>query len=392
MGSAAVVVAQEGCQAAVASGAVGPDAAVGPFVVEGLDESLDLAVPARGVGRGADVAGAVGGEQRAGTGRCGGRRTRCRSSPPRRAGSPARSSRRSRGASLAAIGRRCRRRASRRRPGACGRRRRSARSRAPAPRCGARRRSIASPNVPASKSGSAWCPCATAPRARPTHSDGTSAWRARAAPRDRRGGPAPSRSSSGDTRPGPPTAPARSSCAHAPRGSAARPPRSAATDMTAGPAAAPASSRDARSRSPAAASDATTDAPSPAKQNSELAPHAASTHPQSNEPTANGQPSELASTVLHVRPPWEGQSSQTAPSIGGRTSPRQPFTKTVGISTRRPAAAAAPPPRIRRYLGAQPAARPRAPGRPWTASPRSGPSRWANSSPRRRQPATGSAA
>ena len=30
----------------------------GPFVVEGLDEALDLAVPARRVGRGEDVAGA----------------------------------------------------------------------------------------------------------------------------------------------------------------------------------------------------------------------------------------------------------------------------------------------------------------------------------------------
>src|SRR5215203_3683879 len=57
MWPAAVVVAKEGCQGAVASDAVGPDAAVGPFVVEGSDESLRLAVPARRARRDPDVAG-----------------------------------------------------------------------------------------------------------------------------------------------------------------------------------------------------------------------------------------------------------------------------------------------------------------------------------------------
>src|SRR3954454_4054863 len=41
--------------------------------------------------------------------------------------------------------------------------------------------------------------------------------------------------------------------------------------------------------------------------------------------------SELAPTVLHVRPPSAGLSSQTAPSVGDRTPP-QPFTKSVGRS------------------------------------------------------------
>ncbi len=40
---------------------------------------------------------------------------------------------------------------------------------------------------------------------------------------------------------------------------------------------------------------------------------------------------ELAPTVLHVRPPSAGLSSQTARSVGGRT-PRQPFTKSAGSS------------------------------------------------------------
>src|SRR3954470_4920521 len=44
--------------------------------------------------------------------------------------------------------------------------------------------------------------------------------------------------------------------------------------------------------------------------------------------------SELAPTVLHVRPPSAGLSSQTAPSVGGRT-PSYPFSKSVGSSTRR---------------------------------------------------------
>ena len=43
--------------------------------------------------------------------------------------------------------------------------------------------------------------------------------------------------------------------------------------------------------------------------------------------------SELAPTVLHVRSPSAGLSSQTAPSVGGRT-PSQPFTKSVGRSAR----------------------------------------------------------
>src|SRR4051794_41504329 len=42
--------------------------------------------------------------------------------------------------------------------------------------------------------------------------------------------------------------------------------------------------------------------------------------------------SELAPTVLHVRPPSAGLSSQTAPSVGGRT-PSYPFSKSVGSST-----------------------------------------------------------
>src|SRR4051812_40363960 len=44
--------------------------------------------------------------------------------------------------------------------------------------------------------------------------------------------------------------------------------------------------------------------------------------------------SELAPTVLHVRPPSAGLSSQTAPSVGGRT-PSYPFSKSVGSSPRR---------------------------------------------------------
>ena len=43
--------------------AVGPDAAVRPFAVEGAEEALDLAVPARGAGRDEDVAGAELGER-----------------------------------------------------------------------------------------------------------------------------------------------------------------------------------------------------------------------------------------------------------------------------------------------------------------------------------------
>src|SRR3954452_11564170 len=43
--------------------------------------------------------------------------------------------------------------------------------------------------------------------------------------------------------------------------------------------------------------------------------------------------SELAPTVLHVRPPSAGLSSQTAPSVGGRT-PSYPFSKSVGSSSR----------------------------------------------------------
>src|SRR3954470_14667512 len=42
--------------------------------------------------------------------------------------------------------------------------------------------------------------------------------------------------------------------------------------------------------------------------------------------------SELAPTVLHVRPPSAGLSSQTAPSVGGRT-PSYPFSKSVGSSS-----------------------------------------------------------
>src|SRR3954469_17982167 len=45
------------------------------------------------------------------------------------------------------------------------------------------------------------------------------------------------------------------------------------------------------------------------------------------------QQSELAPTVLHVRPPSAGQSSLTAPSVGGRT-PSQAFTNSVGRSPR----------------------------------------------------------
>src|SRR3954452_12044738 len=56
--SAAVVEADEGCQGAVALGAVGPDAAVRPFDVEGSEEALDLAIPARGARRDQDVTGA----------------------------------------------------------------------------------------------------------------------------------------------------------------------------------------------------------------------------------------------------------------------------------------------------------------------------------------------
>src|SRR4051812_30689913 len=44
--------------------------------------------------------------------------------------------------------------------------------------------------------------------------------------------------------------------------------------------------------------------------------------------------SELAPTVLHVRPPSAGLSSQTAPSVGGRT-PSYPFSKSVGSSAAR---------------------------------------------------------
>src|SRR3954465_8313529 len=43
---------------------------------------------------------------------------------------------------------------------------------------------------------------------------------------------------------------------------------------------------------------------------------------------------ELAPTVLHVRPPSAGLSSQTAPSVGGRT-PSYPFSKSVGSSSSR---------------------------------------------------------
>src|SRR5215210_802901 len=62
VGPAAVVVADEGCQGAVALGAVGPDAAVGPFGVKRAEEALDLAVPAWRVERDQDVAGAEAGE------------------------------------------------------------------------------------------------------------------------------------------------------------------------------------------------------------------------------------------------------------------------------------------------------------------------------------------
>src|SRR5215212_4848562 len=49
--------------------------------------------------------------------------------------------------------------------------------------------------------------------------------------------------------------------------------------------------------------------------------------------TRTAQQSELAPTVLHVRPPSAGQSSLTAPSVGGRT-PSQAFTNSVGRSPR----------------------------------------------------------
>jgi hypothetical protein len=53
---------------------------------------------------------------------------------------------------------------------------------------------------------------------------------------------------------------------------------------------------------------------------------------QPDQPQPSGQ-SELASTVLHVRPPSEGLSSQTAPSVGaGRHI--EPFTKSVSRTAR----------------------------------------------------------
>src|SRR5262245_31553119 len=63
MRPAAVVVADERSQGAVACGAVRPDAAVCPFAVQGVPETLDLAVPARRVERREDVFGAQLGER-----------------------------------------------------------------------------------------------------------------------------------------------------------------------------------------------------------------------------------------------------------------------------------------------------------------------------------------
>jgi Metallo-beta-lactamase superfamily len=55
-----VVVAKEGWQGPGALGGIGPGVGVGPLPLQGLDEALDLAVPARCVGRSEDLAGAVG--------------------------------------------------------------------------------------------------------------------------------------------------------------------------------------------------------------------------------------------------------------------------------------------------------------------------------------------
>jgi len=59
----AVVVAQERCQGAVSGVVVGPGLGLSPFAVEGLDEALDLAVPARCPGWDEDVVRLVAGER-----------------------------------------------------------------------------------------------------------------------------------------------------------------------------------------------------------------------------------------------------------------------------------------------------------------------------------------
>jgi hypothetical protein len=185
---------------------------------------------------------------------------------------------------------RCRRRAARHRPGGCGHPRRSARRRSP--RRGDAPSGRRSPNARAARSAaSAWCRCAAARPAQPTHSDATCARAASGADARRRDERAPSRPSSGDSRPGRPAWPARNWCAPWRPGCAARWLRPAATDTTRAPA-------DARGDTPAtlarplwpAASDATSDAPWPAKRHSEQPRTGSSTHSRSNGSTATGRP------------------------------------------------------------------------------------------------------
>ena len=138
---------------------------------------------------------------------------------------------------------------------------------------------------------SAWCPCATARPARPTHSAERTSPAASGAVARRRGGPAPSTPSSAESRPGPPAWPVRSWSARAHRECAARRSARAATDTTAAAAAAPQDTPATPARPHSQpASGATTCAPWPLKRNSAPPPRAEKHPPRSNGSTANGHP------------------------------------------------------------------------------------------------------
>ena len=149
-----------------------------------------------------------------------------------------------------------------------------------------------------------------------------------------RGGRGPCRSSTDDNRPGPPTGPARSSFERGHPGSAVDRPQTASKDTTTAAAAwlADTPTTPALTRSPTANDATRRCAVAGATHESRCSGshHRAGLDPLNELEPA--QQSELAPTVLPVRSSSVGLSSQTAPSAADRTSPSQPFTKSVGTS------------------------------------------------------------
>ena len=313
-------------------------AAVCPFLVQRLVEALELAVPARRVGRREDVPRAELGQQRLEArgwcGPCG-----CRSSPLPAARQPCSGIQAAARRNVAVdgdgglgpvqLGSR---------PGGCGHRRPRRRRRCRRRGCGA---FSAVAGAPSARAGRTWaassCRCATAPPAAPTHSAGSvcrEAARRRCETAVTRAGPCRSSPRQIPDQARQPRRPVDAS-ERAPAGSAAPPRRSAPTDTNAG-------REDACAGTPAKPDRPLTACcpamPPPMRRghrNRTLEPPRSetSTHPRSNEPTAN----RPASPSLHLPSSMSGPPSKLSVVADSRTLPHlrrgrtpQPFTKSAG--------------------------------------------------------------